>query len=50
MVDVVPRRKALTERGAGKEAEADADVAAGRVREFDDAEGLLRHLADQTSR
>ena len=44
-VAVVPRSLHLTPSGEAKEAEADADVRAGRVRSFDSAEELLDDLS-----
>jgi bifunctional DNA-binding transcriptional regulator/antitoxin component of YhaV-PrlF toxin-antitoxin module len=43
-VAVVPRLWTLSAAGEAKEAEADQEVRAGRVRTFEDAADLLAHL------
>ena len=43
-VMMAPRTLALTESGRRKEAEADEDIKAGRVKSFDSVEDFIRDL------
>ena len=43
-VAMVPRTLTLTESGRRKEAEADEDIKAGRVKSFDSLEALMKDL------
>jgi len=43
-VAIVPRRLRLTAKGAAKEAEADAEIKAGKTRRFNTASEFLKDL------